>query len=235
MAKYLLLVFLVIPLSVSTQELSATELLEKAINYHDPQGQWKSFQGLFLVTMESPERPVRKSEITLDLPRSYFRLNVNRAGTMLTYLLEADNCSLLMNGSKDYTIEEAEANQLNCERANLMKDYYTYLYGLPMKLKDPGTQLDPIVQKRKFKGKEYLVLRVTYDQEVGEDTWYFYFNPESYALEVYQFFHDESKNDGEYILLQGEETIQGIRMPKVRAWYYNKDDVYLGTDTLSAK
>ncbi|MDG1661471.1 MAG: DUF6503 family protein, partial [Winogradskyella sp.] len=29
-----------------------------------------------------------------------------------------------------------------------------------------------------------------------------------------------------------EETVSGIKMPKIRAWYYNKDDKYLGTDTL---
>ena len=56
-----------------------------------------------------------------------------------------------------------------------------------------------------------------------------------YAMEVYQFFKDESKNDGEYILLTGLEEINGIKMPKNRAWYYNNNDGYLGTDYLSSK
>ena len=51
-------------------------------------------------------------------------------------------------------------------------------------------------------------------------------------MEVYQFFHDESKNDGEYILLTDEEIINNIKMPKIRAWYTNKDNEYLGTDIL---
>ena len=51
-------------------------------------------------------------------------------------------------------------------------------------------------------------------------------------MEVNQFFREESKNDGEYILLTGEETISGIKMPKNRAWYMNKDNKYLGTDIL---
>jgi hypothetical protein len=57
-------------------------------------------------------------------------------------------------------------------------------------------------------------------------------NPKSFALEVYQFFHDESKNDGEYILLTEEQVVDGIIMPKNRAWYYNEKDKYLGTDFL---
>ena len=51
-------------------------------------------------------------------------------------------------------------------------------------------------------------------------------------MEVYQFYHDESKNDGEYILLSEEMLVKDIKMPKVRAWYYNKDNTYLGTDDL---
>jgi len=114
-----------------------------------------------------------------------------------------------------------------------MKNYYTYLYGLPMKLKDSGTIINEKVKREIFKNKEYLILKVNYTEAIGKDTWYFYFDPSTYALEVYQFYHDEAKNDGEYILLDSLETINGIKMPKTRAWYYNKDNTYLGTDDLS--
>ncbi|WP_281278412.1 DUF6503 family protein [Muriicola soli] len=43
-----------------------------------------------------------------------------------------------------------------------------------MKLKDKGTILDPTAIKKSLQGKEYLVLRVTYEENIGEDTWYFY-------------------------------------------------------------
>ena len=59
----------------------------------------------------------------------------------------------------------------------------------------------------------------------------------TYAMEIYQFFKTddngkEKPDTGEYILLSEEALVNGIKMPKVRAWYYNKDDKYLGTDTL---
>ena len=115
-----------------------------------------------------------------------------------------------------------------------MKNYYTYLYGLPMKLKDPGTQLDPKAFKKIFQGKEYWVLKVSYAPAVGKDVWYFYLDPMTYQLRHYQFYHDEQKGDGEYILLSGEIEIGGIKMPKDRAWYMNLDQKYLGTDFLSS-
>jgi len=36
-------------------------------------------------------------------------------------------------------------------------------------------------------------------------------------------------------LLTEEAIVNGIKMPKIRAWYYNKDDKYLGTDTVVDK
>ncbi|WP_368670296.1 DUF6503 family protein [Flavobacterium sp. K5-23] len=52
-------------------------------------------------------------------------------------------------------------------------------------------------------------------------------------MEIYQFYHDEAKNDGEYIILNGEEVFSGIKFPKSRAWYLNNDKAYLATDKLT--
>jgi hypothetical protein len=68
-----------------------------------------------------------------------------------------------------------------------MQNYYTYLYGLPMKLKDPGTIISSVVNRNL--GKEYLVLKS--NTSIGTDSWYF--EPKTYALKIYQFYHDETK------------------------------------------
>lgn len=218
---------------VSAQELSGIELLNKAIDYHDPSGSWTSFKGQLGITMSTPDGKKRKSEIIVNLPKEYFQVTSTKEGMTLKQTLDKGECELMLNGSSTISEEDKKKHRLTCERANMYKSYYTYLYGLPMKLKDPGTIIDSKTEKKTFKGKEYLILKATYEKEVGEDIWYFYFDPKTYAMEVYQFFHDESKNDGEYILLTGEEEVSGIKMPKTRAWYYNKDDKYLGTDVLT--
>ncbi len=217
-----------------SQEVSGLELLDKSIQYHDPSGAWDTFRGRLSISMSTPDQKERVSDIKIDLREEYFELKSSKEGTELSYILDKETCELTLNGSRTFSEEEAEKNRLNCERGGMMKNYYTYLYGLPMKLKDSGTQIHDKVSKRTFKGKEYLVLKVAYDEEVGKDTWYFYFDPETYAMEVYQFFHEEAKNDGEYILLTGMEQVGPIKMPKIRAWYYNKDDTYLGTDRLGS-
>ncbi|MGB5172237.1 DUF6503 family protein [Eudoraea sp.] len=229
---FFLLIFLTCFSIARAQDITASELLDKSIEFHDPDHYWGEFQGTLSITMTYPDGRERLSDIIIDLPKQYFKLTSQNEGNTFEQSIDKGECVLMLNGDTNISDEDVKKYRLTCERTQVMKNYYQYLYGLPMKLKDKGTNLDNTVLTKTFKGKEYLVLRVTYDESVGDDIWYFYFDPDTFAMEVYQFYHDESKNDGEYILLSGIENISTIKMPKVRTWYYNKDDKLLGTDTL---
>lgn len=232
MRRPILLTILIFTLQSHTQTLSGLQLLENAIQYHDPSGNWKTFKDHLLVSMKTPNNPDRDSKIFIDIPNEYFSLKTTKAQNTWEYVIKKDSVSIAFNGNPKPSEAILKEQGLSKTRALMLKNYYTYLYGLPMKLKDPGTIIHDKVISKTFKGKTYWVLKATYQKEVGKDTWYFYFNKNTFKMEVYQFFHDESKNDGEYILLSEEETISGIKMPKIRAWYMNKDDKYLGTDIL---
>jgi hypothetical protein len=229
--------FLLLFISIITfsQEITGDELLKKSIKFHDPNNNWETFKGELFVTMESPKSSDRKSTIHIDLPKEYFSVVALKDTITTEYVLDKELCSIVINGDKNPSEEKKKQLGVNCDRAKLFKNYYTYLYGLPMKLKDEGTIIHQKVAKKQFQGKEYLVLKVSYTKEVGKDTWYFYFDATTYAMEIYQFFKDESKKDGEYIVLSGLEIMNEIKIPKNRAWYYNKNDGYLGTDILSTK
>lgn len=214
------------------QNIPAEEVLSGSIAYHDPDGVWGTYRGSFVVVMESPGEASRRSEITMDQPADEFRLHVQRGETKKTYTWNAGICALSLNGQAEFSEAEARAHRLTCERAEMYRNYYAYLYGLPMKLRDPGTRITPEAQKKTFHGKEYWVLEVQYDPGVGSDLWYFYFDPKTFALKAYQFYHDKAKNDGEYILLEGEHHLGGMRLPKIRTWYTNREGKLLGTDTL---
>ncbi len=234
MTRYIcILIVMQLHLAAFSQNLSGSQLLDKAIEYHDPDGNWSSFKASLTVTMNKPKSTERTTKIQLDLPSQFYSASVQKDGNTTTSTLDKENCTLMYNGSTDIPSAVQDSLGLNCDRALMMRDYYTYLYGLPMKLKDPGTNVYEKIQQKTFKNKEYLVLKVDYDEAVGKDTWYFYFDPKTYAMEVYQFFHEESKNDGEYILLTDTMEVHNIKIPKTRTWYYNKGDVYLATDILT--
>lgn len=223
---------------VCAQELTGKELLKKSIKHHDPKGNWSTFNGELFITMETPNNPNRDSKISINLPSEYFYVQAKRDTITTEYTLEKTECTVKLNGSEDISEDNIKTYSLNCDRANMYKNYYTYLYGLPMKLNDKGTIVHDEVERKTFKGKEYLVLKVSYEDAIGSDIWYFYFDPSTYAMDIYQFFKTDDKgvlkpDTGEYILLTDTTIVNAIKIPKDRAWYYNKDDTYLGTDKLT--
>ncbi|MTI21045.1 hypothetical protein E1176_08440, partial [Fulvivirga sp. RKSG066] len=175
---------------------NSASILSKSIDYHDPQGVWPKFQATLDITLQMPEGPSRHSMVTIDKPNQFFRLVEIKGNTSIERQLDKGDCKISLNGKSEFTQEEKEKHKLTCDRTKMYRDYYTYLYGLPMKLEDEGAQLDSLAPLTKFQDKEYYRLKVTYAGEVGSDIWYFYINPTNYALEAYQFYHDESANDG---------------------------------------
>jgi len=212
-----LLVPLMIGLSVASyagQESgtpSAAEILERSIAYHDPKDLWSS-------------RPL---EITAEV-RLAERLASERG-----YAERTDRI-LIDNGSGAFRYQSTRGDETVDESGDgRYKNYFTYVFGVPMKLRDEGTLVDPALRREKFGGREVLALRVTYSPEVGSDVWDFFFDPETYALTGCRFFHDETARDGEFLVYEGEiEGPEGLRLPRTRLWHMNLDDEYIATDEI---
>jgi hypothetical protein len=76
-------------------------------------------------------------------------------------------------------------------------------------------------------------LRVTYDPEVGTDTWTFYFRPDTAELIGCRFTRADPSRPGEYLVFDGMAEADGLRLPKRRRWYMNDDDRHLGDDIIT--
>ena len=214
-------------------------IIEKSIAHHDPNNVWATGRvQLGIDTKYSDEYAVRAgtSEVKLTLllaPRfQEFRYVKETGDDRVEIGVHQGEASLLINGSADVAEEDVE--RLRIREPEMYRDYCEYLYGMPMKLRDPGTMVDPLIESSPFGGQEALRLKVTYDPDVGSHTWYFYFHPATCALIGYRFYFDESKNDGEYITFEGEivDEASGLRLPKARAWYFNADGKHLATDDI---
>jgi len=234
--KKLLLLFIVATLCAfvpARRVASAAALLiVESIAFHDSEGKWETFKSKLEFTVEIPDKPNMKRTVSIDNATQTFQFVAPYQEGVLSYEVQDNKGVAKWNGSTDIPAEFAEKYKINSDRALMYRNYYTYLYGMPMKLKDPGTIINPNVMIVDFHGKKYHQIKVNYEPEVGTDTWYFYFNLETRALEAYQFFKDDTESDGEYILFEGLVEKEGIKIPSIRKWYYNKDDKYLATDIL---
>ena len=222
-------------LVLALSSLTAQELLDRSIAYHDPQGRWE--RGAFEITDVS-SRPDgkggRRTVLRFDNARGRFEMDSSIEGRPLSIVVQNDAAEVRFDGRTDLSREELERHRLTPAQVLTRRNFHLYLWGLPMKLRDPGTRLDPTVKETHFQGKPVHQLRVTYDKAVGSDVWYFYLDRETGALVGHRFHHDEAKGDGEYTALSEEVSGQGLRLPRVRKWYRNQDNEHFITHTIQS-
>lgn len=192
--------------------LSGEALIEKSIRFHDPNQIWGTFSGTFSIVDSLP--PGRES-------RAYELSFQNRLNKMH---YRKDDLEFIVWGDSLQVFK----GEIEKDQALRLRNYYGYLWGLPMKLKDPGTKIDKQVFEEKLNGKSFQVVRVPYEK----DTWYFYFDPETAQLEAYKFHQKESTKKGEIIFLEGLVGSEGMQIPKIRSWYRYENGEFLGTDRL---
>ena len=210
--------------------LLANDLLEKSIAYHDPKNNWNKLKTKLSFKTIMADKSERKRNIIINNEKAKFKFISTYQEGQLEYIVKNNIGEAKWNGSTNIPEDIAKKYRISNDRAVMFRNYYTYLYGMPMKLKDPGIVVNQLAQQVDFYGKTYNRIKVNYDPEVGTDTWYFYFNTITHALEAYQFFKDESKNDGEYILFEKTKVIDNIKIPSIRHWYYNAGQKFLATD-----
>lgn len=214
MKKHYLFLFSLITFACEkpSNQLTGPELIQKSIEFHDPNQIWPKLKATFTFTDSLPApRESRSYSVSLEnkLSKMVYR------NQDLNYIVWYDSVQVF-NG------------EIENERAIRMRDYYTYLWGLPMKLNDPGTQIDQKVGKEELNGKSYLVARVPYEKDI----WYFYIDPETFQMEAYKFYQNEPNQKGEIIYLSGLKEYKGLKISANRSWYRTENDEFLGTDQL---
>ena len=223
--------FVIFPNFMNGQQTSA-DVISASIAYHDPQGILEHKKVTMYFTETRPNGSDRKSNVLIDLPKELYIINREVDDHLVSMQWHKNKSRFELNGKTALSADQIKKHNLNNERLHKMKDYYRYLWHLPMTLTDPGTIVSKQVKTASFNNRETLEIKVTYDPDVGKDIWYFYFDPQTYALVGYRFYHDESINDGEYIILTEEFQSGTLRLPKKRAWYMHTDEKYLGEDIL---
>ena len=128
MKKTTTLLLLLISITSFSQKIKGNELLEKAIQFHDPKGNWETFKGEFFVTMETPKNASRKSTIKINLPEEYFLVKAIRDTIVTEYIIQKDDCSMSINGNINPSEELKNRYNLNCERANMYKNWASRFY-----------------------------------------------------------------------------------------------------------
>lgn len=209
-------------------------VIKNSIEFHDPNNNWQNLQVQLGFTETRPDGDDRHTFVDIDNARGNFCTNREVKQMHVQRHIIKDSCSYNIDEYEELTDKEIEEYKLTDKRSLFIRNYYLYLWGLPMKLNDAGTNIGEEVILTKFENKEAYEVKIWYDEDTGSDIWFFYFDPKNYEMIGYRFYHNAEKGDGEYILLKDSELVFGLQIPKSRSWYTHIDSTFLGTDILTS-
>jgi len=202
----------------STAKISADSLLARSIRYHDPGGNWNKTSHRLQLAESRPGGSVRHSRLTLYANGQDFDLQQTRGRDKIQLRLLDGTYTFSHQGRTAVADRDRERLGLTPERTELLRDYYGYLYGLPMKLRDPAARIDPAVHEVWFNDQQVLELRVAYPPEQGNDIWL--------------FKDGNGPATGEYVVLKEEALVDKMKLPAERYWYETATNLYLGADEI---
>jgi len=142
-------------------KITATQLLAKSIKYHDPQNRWDSLDATLNFKTLMADKSERKRVIRLNNKHGEFHFTGEYTEGRLEYTIDAGGAKAMWNGSTTIPTDKASKYQISEARAVMFRNYFSYLYGMPMKLRDIGTIIDPTVFRVSFYDKVYDRIRVT--------------------------------------------------------------------------
>ncbi|MCP4520326.1 MAG: hypothetical protein GY827_01300 [Cytophagales bacterium] len=208
--KYIIYSFLAV-LLVSANQVQETTL-DKAIKYHDSQAKWATLKDSFQLISNSKWSDWKDEHLTI---------HIDVAQNSLTYKNEERNIACQFTGDETTALIDS----CDCSSyASWTKNFYTYIWGLPMKLKDEGTIVTE-AKLVKFFGDSCHILKVSYEKE----DWEYYFKKDTYYLAGFRFEMKGEKGGGEIVRHEGVSNWNGIITPTKRSWY-DLDTTLLGTD-----
>ncbi len=118
--------------SAAAKPPSAGELVDRAIAYHDPENRFLSRPHRLTFLETRPDGPDRHTETLIDVSGGHFEI-VRRGEAEVAGVFGDGHCAMTLDGRGESEVseEERKKHRLGCERLTLLRDYYTYLWGLP--------------------------------------------------------------------------------------------------------
>ncbi|MFT6795870.1 MAG: hypothetical protein ACJART_001008 [Maribacter sp.] len=77
--------------------------------------------------MSKPAVDEHTTKVLIAFPEQFYSAVVSQDGNTITSTLKKENCTLLLNGSADISETLRDSLRITCDRAKMMRDYYTFV------------------------------------------------------------------------------------------------------------
>ncbi|MFT7665220.1 MAG: hypothetical protein ACI87A_003456, partial [Planctomycetota bacterium] len=220
---------------VETSAVGSEQVLNRSIAFHDPDGLWNDV-AIPLQWVGRKADGTISMDLTVALgPHGAFQLSGQYGGAHFEYAVVDDQATVSLDGQTELSEEKRKSFALDREDGLFWRNYFGFLGGLPMCLRDPDVQLEMVPFLTELEERTVLAVRTSFDAEIGTDLWTFYFDQSTFELVGCRFDRADSERDGETLVFEGLCEVGGMQLPKLRGWSMNSDGKILGTDELFAR
>ena len=209
-------------------------ILNQSKKKHDSKSHWNQSEINFHIQEPRVGNPQRFSKIKLNNATDYFEIERNRAeGLEKRTINEQGKCTFSLNGSEEIPEEIQEKYGINKESTEFRKIFYQTLYGLPMSLTD-----DMIVEMKPaesivYEDRDAYRVNIELKNSIISKHWGLLISTKDFKLLALEFNHpDDPDSVGEIIKFEGLVKVKGMELPRIRHWYEQGSDEYLGSDII---
>lgn len=202
--------------------LSAEEIHEKCIQYHDPTGVWDTYKGKMHHVTVFARNYVVTETIEFDKPNNYYLSTAFQDFGIIKRGMDKGKHFFSLNDDTIVSQQIKDNWGLSKEGINRFKNQHLGHFGMPMLLKTAGMTITKNAEIVKFDGRDCYALTFTgvpgkVIDPIFEATMTLHIDHTSFCLRGYYWiFNENAKFTAVY---SGEIAINGLKIPHIISLY----------------
>lgn len=216
--------------SPAAEKIEAATVLEACFSYHDPNNEWPSWAGEYVVIEPRLRNAGRRSEVVLDPSAGVFEIERAYGADIIRRTFSSSGHQAYLNGQVVTDTALINQHRLTSERSEGHRQFYTLMLGMPVSLKGRYRLLSPMAIPMQWKGYEVCKVEMEVEDAPIATHWELFVDSKNYRLRAYRLLPEDGV--GEYLMLDQEMEVRGMKWPRVKHWYASENDEYLGSDLI---
>lgn len=210
------------------QELSVEEIVKNTVRFYDPQAQWKLSNFSFELDEPRLKTPQRHSQVILNNKSKELKITRYYLPDTIVQGVDQNAHFFIFNGQEidlDNDTIRMDSYRTSKARVEGMGKFYSFLLGMPHNL--PQIKDKILISHA---NSDIYILEIELSEPIISKKWRLYIDKNDFYLKKME----TSDNEFGEIIIFSEETaeVKGIKFPRFRHWYNEKDNAYLGSDII---
>jgi len=237
MEKYLGLLLIILLSSCSVEdeskELTSIEVLNKSIEYHDPNENWDKLEMSIHIQEPRTGNPLRYSVIKLNNNDDSFELIRNRDDHLSKHVIDkSGNLKVYLDDREEIAENLKEKYRLQPERNKMYRSFYKMMYGLPMSLNKNAVNEYGEIESTIYNSQNCYKIPIKLHEEMFSKNWIIYISKSIFEFKGMEIIFPEDNTKGERLYFDGSIRIKDVIIPRIRHWYELQNNEYSGSDVI---